>query len=360
MEDPASLTGRYLSGVATIPVPAQRRAGSGKTLRVLGARANNLQNVDVDFPLGRFVCVTGVSGSGKSTLVNDILLAALQRRLSASPASPGVHRSLSGVEEIDKVVAIDQSPIGRTPRSNPATYTGTSDFIRDLFAQLPESKVRGYARGRFSFNVKGGRCEHCQGDGLKKIEMHFLPDVYVKCDVCHGRRFNRETLEVLYKGRSIADVLDMTVEEAVEFFAAVPPLRRRLDTLRGVGLGYIHLGQSATTLSGGEAQRVKLATELSRVETGRTLYILDEPTTGLHFEDVRVLLEVLQALVERGNSVVVIEHNLDVIKNADWIVDLGPEGGDAGGRVVAAGTPEAVARVRGSHTGAALRTVLGG
>jgi excinuclease ABC subunit A len=358
MEHPGSLTGRYLSGIATIPVPARRRDGSGKTLSVLGARANNLQNVDVDFPLARFVCVTGVSGSGKSTLVNDILLAALQRRLSGSPVSPGVHRALAGADEIDKVVAIDQSPIGRTPRSNPATYTGTSDFVRDLFAQLPESKVRGYARGRFSFNVKGGRCEHCQGDGLRKIEMHFLPDVYVKCDVCHGRRFNRETLEVLFKGRSIADVLDMTVEEALDFFAAVPPLRRRLDTLRGVGLGYIHLGQAATTLSGGEAQRVKLATELSRVETGRTLYILDEPTTGLHFEDVRVLLEVLQALVERGNSVVVIEHNLDVIKSADWIVDLGPEGGDAGGQVVAAGTPEDVAAVRGSHTGAALRSVL--
>ncbi len=261
-------------------------------------------------------------------------------------------------KELDKVVSIDQSPIGRTPRSNPATYTGAFSFIRDLFAQLPESKVRGYAPGRFSFNVKGGRCEACQGDGLKKIEMHFLPDVFVKCDVCHGRRYNRETLEILYRGRSIADVLELTVEEGVEFLGAVPPLRRKLETLKNVGLGYIHLGQSATTLSGGEAQRVKLATELSRVETGRTLYILDEPTTGLHFEDVRVLLDVLQALVERGNSVIVIEHNLDVIKCADWVIDLGPEGGDAGGRVVAAGSPEAVARIAASHTGAALREVL--
>jgi excinuclease ABC subunit A len=327
-------------------------------LTVVGARANNLQDIDVAFPLGSFVCVTGVSGSGKSTLVNDILLAALQRKIHGSTVSPGPHKALKGGEHIDKVVAIDQSAIGRTPRSNPATYTGTSDFIRDLFAQLPESKVRGYGPGRFSFNVKGGRCEHCQGDGLVKIEMHFLPDVYVKCDVCHGRRFNRETLEVLYKGRSIADVLDLTVEEALEFFSAVPPLRRKLDTLRGVGLGYIHLGQAATTLSGGEAQRVKLATELSRVETGRTLYVLDEPTTGLHFEDVRVLLEVLQALVERGNSVVVIEHNLDVIRCADWLIDLGPEGGDRGGRLVAAGTPEEVARVKDSHTGEAIRSLL--
>ena len=357
-ENPASLTGRYLTGTRAIRVPDVRRPGNGATLKVLGARANNLQNLDVSFPLGCLTCVTGVSGSGKSTLVNDILLAALERGLGLESAMPGVHRELKGGQHVDKVVAIDQSPIGRTPRSNPATYTGTFSFIRDLFAQLPESKVRGYGPGRFSFNVKGGRCENCQGGGLCKIEMHFLPDVFVKCDVCHGRRYNRETLEVLYRGRSIADVLDMTVEEGLEFLGAVPALKRKLETLKGVGLGYIHLGQSAVTLSGGEAQRVKLATELSRVATGRTLYVLDEPTTGLHFEDVRVLLEVLQALVDRGNSVVVIEHNLDVIKNADWIVDLGPEGGDRGGRLVAQGTPEQVARVAGSYTGAALRETL--
>jgi excinuclease ABC subunit A len=357
-DHPDSLTGQYLSGERTIPCPAFRRTAGEHSLEVLGARAHNLKNVDVAFPLGCFTCVTGVSGSGKSTLVNDILLAALERRLGVIGAAPGIHRGLKGVEQVDKVVAIDQSPIGRTPRSNPATYTGAFGFIRDLFANLPESKVRGYGPGRFSFNVKGGRCEHCQGDGLKKIEMHFLPDVFVKCDVCHGRRYNRETLEVLYKGRSIADVLEMTVEEGLDFLGAVPPIRRKLETLKGVGLGYIHLGQSATTLSGGEAQRVKLATELSRVETGRTLYILDEPTTGLHFEDVRVLLEVLQALVGRGNTVVVIEHNLDVIKCADWIVDLGPEGGDAGGRIVATGTPEQVARASGSYTGQALRETL--
>ncbi len=355
---PGSLTGDYLSGRRAIVTPARRRAGDGRSLEVLGARAHNLRDVDVSFPLGRFVCVTGVSGSGKSTLVNDILLAALERKLAGGNAVPGPHRAIRGIEHLDKVVSIDQSPIGRTPRSNPATYTGAFDHIRDLFAQLPESKVRGYGPGRFSFNVKGGRCEHCQGDGLRKIEMHFLPDVFVRCDVCHGRRYGRETLEVLYKGRSIADVLEMTVEEGLDLLGAIPPLKRKLETLSGVGLGYIHLGQSATTLSGGEAQRVKLATELSRVATGRTLYILDEPTTGLHFEDVRVLLEVLQALVEKGNSVVVIEHHLDVIKSADWLVDLGPEGGDRGGTVVAAGTPEAVARVRGSHTGEALRRIL--
>ena len=356
--NPESLTARYLNGALTIPPPAERRPGNGKALEVLGASAHNLREVDVRFPLGAFVCVTGVSGSGKSTLVNDILLAALTRSLGGSGPVPGRHRALKGVEHIDKVVAIDQSPIGRTPRSNPATYTGTFGFIRDLFAKLPEAKVRGYGPGRFSFNVKGGRCEGCQGDGLKKIEMHFLPDVFVKCDLCHGRRYNRETLEVKFKGRSIADVLEMTVEEGLEFLSAIPPLRRKLETLKGVGLGYIHLGQSATTLSGGEAQRVKLATELSRVATGRTLYILDEPTTGLHFEDVRVLLEVLQALVERGNTVVVIEHQLDVIQCADWLIDLGPEGGERGGTVVAAGTPEAVARARGSYTGEALRQVM--
>jgi len=355
---PGSLTAQYLNGSRVIAVPASRREGNGAAIEVLGARANNLKNIDVAFPLGRFVCVTGVSGSGKSTLVNDILLAALTRGLGGVGAAPGEHRGLRGAEAIDKVVAIDQSPIGRTPRSNPATYTGVFGFIRDLFAGLPESRVRGYGPGRFSFNVKGGRCPVCEGDGLRKIEMHFLPDVFVRCELCHGRRYNRETLEVLYKGRSIADVLDMTVEEGLEFLGAVPPVRRKLETLRGVGLGYIHLGQSATTLSGGEAQRVKLAAELSRVATGRTLYILDEPTTGLHLEDVRVLLEVLEALVERGNTVVVIEHHLDVVKCADWLIDLGPEGGDHGGTVVAAGTPEAVSRVRGSYTGEALREVL--
>jgi excinuclease ABC subunit A len=358
LANPRSLTGQYLSGARRIAPPAARRAGNGHALEIVGAREHNLKDIDARIPLGCFTCVTGVSGSGKSTLVNDIMLAALERRFGSPNARPGKHRALRGIDWLDKVVAIDQSPIGRTPRSNPMTYTGAFTFIRDLFAQLPESKVRGYAPGRFSFNVKGGRCEECEGDGLKKIEMHFLPDVYVRCDLCHGRRYNRETLEILYKGRSIADVLEMTVEEAAEFLTAIPPLRRKLETLRSVGLGYIHLGQPATTLSGGEAQRVKLATELSRVETGRTLYVLDEPTTGLHFEDVRMLLEVLQALVDRGNSVVVIEHNLDVIQAADWILDLGPEGGEAGGRIVAEGTPEQVARVTGSHTGEALRDAI--
>jgi excinuclease ABC subunit A len=358
MADPNSLTGQYLTGKRMIAPPGGRRAGNGKKVVVKGAAEHNLKNVDASFPLGTFTVVTGVSGSGKSTLVNDILLAALERQLGGQGPLPGAHKTITGGDELDKVVAIDQSPIGRTPRSNPATYTGAFSLIRDLFAQLPEAKVRGYGPGRFSFNVKGGRCEACEGDGSRRIEMHFLPDVFVKCDVCHGRRYNRDTLEVLYRGRSIADVLEMTVEEGLEFLGAIPTLRRKLETLKGVGLGYIHLGQSATTLSGGEAQRVKLATELSRVATGRTLYVLDEPTTGLHFEDVRVLLEVLQALVERGNTVVVIEHNLDVIKCADWIVDLGPEGGDRGGNVVVAGTPETVARAKGSHTGAALRPLL--
>jgi excinuclease ABC subunit A len=353
-----SLTGDYLAGRRSITPPATRRPGNGTHIVVKGATQHNLKNVDVAFPLGTFTCVTGVSGSGKSTLVNDILLAALARHLGLEGETPGAHRSIAGTELIDKVVAIDQGPIGRTPRSNPATYTGAFTLIRDLFAQLPEAKVRGYGPGRFSFNVKGGRCETCDGDGFRRIEMHFLPDVFVRCDVCHGRRYNRDTLDVQYRGRSIADVLEMTVEEALEFLGAVPTLRRKLETLRDVGLGYIHVGQSATTLSGGEAQRVKLATELSRVATGRTLYVLDEPTTGLHFEDVRVLLGVLQALADRGNTVLVIEHNLDVVKCADWIVDLGPDGGDHGGTVVAAGTPEAVARARGSYTGAALRQVL--
>ena len=358
MAVPSSLTGQYLTGTRRISPPEQRRTGNGAALEVIGAREHNLKNVDVRIPLGTFSCVTGVSGSGKSTLVNDILLAALDRHFGGSGPAPGKHKAIKGLDLVDKVVAIDQSPIGRTPRSNPATYTGTFGFIRDLFAKLPEAKVRGYGPGRFSFNVKGGRCEACEGDGVRKIEMHFLPDVFVKCDLCHGRRYNRETLEVKYRGRSIADVLEMTVEEGLEFLGAIPPIRRKLETLAGVGLGYIHLGQAATTLSGGEAQRVKLATELSRVATGRTLYILDEPTTGLHFEDVRVLLDVLQALVERGNTVVVIEHHLDVIQSADWLIDLGPEGGDRGGTVVAAGTPEALARAKGSHTGEALRQVL--
>ncbi|MGH7742733.1 MAG: excinuclease ABC subunit UvrA, partial [Candidatus Eiseniibacteriota bacterium] len=355
---PESLTAQYLRNERRIETPALRRPGHGTTLEVLGARAHNLRDIDVTIPLGCLVCVTGVSGSGKSTLVRDILLAGVTRGLGGEGRAPGEHREIRGIEQLDKIIDIDQNPIGRTPRSNPATYTGAFDFIRQWFAQLPEAKVRGYRPGRFSFNVKGGRCEACQGDGLRKIEMHFLPDVFVRCDVCHGRRYNRETLEVQHRGKSIADVLEMTVEEALEFLSPIPVIRRKLETLRGVGLGYIHLGQSATTLSGGEAQRVKLATELSRVATGRTLYVLDEPTTGLHFEDVRVLLDVLYALVERGNTVIVIEHHVDVIKCADWVIDLGPEGGDQGGRVVAAGTPESVARVDGSHTGAALREVL--
>jgi excinuclease ABC subunit A len=353
-----SLTGAYLSGRREIPVPQQRRKGHGTFLEVLGARENNLKDLDVRFPLGTFTCVTGVSGSGKSTLVNDILYQALGRALIGTVERPGAHKAIQGLEHLDKVVDVDQSPIGRTPRSNPATYTGLFAFIRDLFAQLPESKVRGYGPGRFSFNVKGGRCEACEGDGLRKIEMHFLPDVFVHCEVCRGRRYNRETLEVHYRGRSIADVLEMTVEEALSFLNAIPTIRRKLETLRDVGLGYIHLGQSATTLSGGEAQRVKLATELSKVATGRTVYLLDEPTTGLHFEDVRMLLEVLQRLVDRGNTVIVIEHNLDVIKSADWLIDLGPEGGDGGGTVVASGTPETIAATKGSHTGKALVPVL--
>ncbi|HXF58764.1 MAG TPA: excinuclease ABC subunit UvrA, partial [Candidatus Saccharimonadales bacterium] len=355
---PGSLTGQYLSGEREVEIPATRRKGSGAFLGVTGARENNLKNVRVRFPLGTLVTVTGVSGSGKSTLVQDILYRALARHFYQAKQGPGAHDAIEGLKHIDKVVAIDQSPIGRTPRSNPATYTGVFGFIRDLFATLPEAKVRGYKPGRFSFNVKGGRCEACAGDGLCKIEMHFLPDVYVTCDVCRGKRYNRETLEVTFKGKSIADVLEMTVDEGLEFLGAIPPVKRKLETLSGVGLGYIHLGQAATTLSGGEAQRVKLAAELSRVETGRTLYLLDEPTTGLHFEDVRALLDVLNRLVEKGNTVLVIEHNLDVIQSADWIVDLGPEGGDAGGRVVAEGTPEQVARVPGSHTGEALRAVL--
>jgi excinuclease ABC subunit A len=359
MAEPGSLTGAYLRGDKSVAVPRERRAPRpGRELVIENAREHNLKNVTVRFPLACFVAVTGVSGSGKSTLVNDILWKSISRRFYRAKLVPGVHDRVSGLDLIDKVVDIDQSPIGRTPRSNPATYTGLFTVIRDLFAELPESKMRGYLPGRFSFNVKGGRCEACQGEGLVKIEMHFLPDVYVPCEVCKGKRYNRETLEVFYKGHSIADVLDLTVDEAYELFEAVPRLARHLGTLSDVGLGYIHLGQPATTLSGGEAQRVKLATELARQATGNTLYILDEPTTGLHFEDVRMLLDVLHRLVDRGNTVLVIEHNLDVIKTADWVIDLGPEGGERGGRVVAEGTPEEVARVDGSHTGDYLRGAL--
>jgi len=354
-----SLTARYLRGELRIAVPQRRRiAGDDRMLRVVGARHHNLKDLTVEVPLGLFVAVTGVSGSGKSTLVTDILYQSLARHFYRAKVVPGAHERIEGLDHIDKVIDIDQSPIGRTPRSNPATYTGLFTPIRELFTYLPESKLRGYGPGRFSFNVKGGRCEACQGDGLVKVEMHFLPDVYVPCEVCKGRRYNRETLEVRYKGKSIADVLDLTVADALDFFEHQPRIRTKLELLNDVGLGYIHLGQSATTLSGGEAQRVKLATELSKRDTGRTLYILDEPTTGLHFEDVRLLLEVLHRLVDKGNTVVVIEHNLDVVKTADWVIDLGPEGGELGGRVVAAGPPEKIAQSKGSHTGEFLRKVL--
>jgi len=358
MASAASMTGQYLTGMRQIPVPAKRRKGDGRALVVRSASGNNLKQVDATFPLGVFTCVTGVSGGGKSTLVIDTLYKALARRVMGARGAPAAHDGIDGVEFIDKVIDIDQSPIGRTPRSNPATYTGAFTPIRDWFAGLPEAKARGYKPGRFSFNVKGGRCEACQGDGVIKIEMHFLPDVYVECDVCKGKRYNRETLEVKYRGRSIADVLDLTVEEGVAEFSAVPSIREKLATLERVGLGYVKVGQQATTLSGGEAQRVKLAKELSRRATGRTVYILDEPTTGLHFEDVRKLLEVLQALVDQGNTVIVIEHNLEVIKTADWVIDLGPEGGDGGGRIVAEGPPEAVADAPESYTGAFLKPYL--
>jgi excinuclease ABC subunit A len=355
-----SLTGDYLSGRRAVPLPAERRKGSGKKLTVKGARANNLKDVSASIPLGTFTCITGVSGSGKSTFTIDTLFASAARVLNGARVQAGHHETIEGLQHLDKVIDIDQSPIGRTPRSNPATYTGAFTQIRDWFAGLPESQARGYTPGRFSFNVKGGRCEACSGDGLLKIEMHFLPDVYVTCDVCHGKRYNRETLEVTFKGKSIADVLDMTCEDAVEFFKAVPGIRDKMAMLVEVGLGYVKVGQQATTLSGGEAQRVKLAKELSRRATGNTLYILDEPTTGLHFEDVRKLLEVLHALVEQGNTVVVIEHNLEVIKTADWIIDLGPEGGDKGGEIVATGTPEAVVQVERSYTGRYLKPLLEG
>ena len=355
---PRSVTGQYLSGVKKIPVPATRRAGNGNFLRIRGARENNLKNVDVEIPLGTFVCVTGVSGSGKSSLVNEILNKTLLATLNHARTRPGLCDGIDGMAYLDKVIDIDQSPIGRTPRSNPATYTGLFNDIRDLFASTNEAKIRGYGPGRFSFNVKGGRCEACCGDGLVKIEMHFLADVYVPCEVCHGARYNRETLEVRYKGKNIAQVLDMTAEEAVDFFENLPKIRRKAQTLVEVGLGYVKLGQSSTTLSGGEAQRVKLATELARVSTGKTIYILDEPTTGLHAADVHKLIEVLQRLVEAGNTVLVIEHNLDVIKTADYLIDLGPEGGDGGGTLVAAGTPEEVAQVPESYTGQYLKSYL--
>ena len=358
MKNKKSITGAYLSGRIQIPVPETRREPMG-WIKVLGAAENNLKHVDVSFPLGIFTCVTGVSGSGKSSLVNEILYKHLARDLNrARIIQPGKHDGIEGIEQLDKVINIDQSPIGRTPRSNPATYTGVFDMIRDLFAATSDAKERGYKKGRFSFNVKGGRCEACSGDGIIKIEMHFLSDVYVPCEVCHGRRYNRETLEVKYKGKSIYDVLDMTVEEAVKFFENVPSIRRKLETLNDVGLSYIKLGQPSTTLSGGEAQRVKLATELSRRSTGRTIYILDEPTTGLHFADVHKLVEILHRLTEGGNTVVVIEHNLDVIKTADYIIDMGPDGGERGGTVIAQGTPEEVAKNPISYTGQYIKRIL--
>jgi excinuclease ABC subunit A len=355
---PESWTGKYLSGELAVPIPERRPPSRSRMLKIIGARGNNLKNVAAEIPLGLFTCVTGVSGGGKSTLLIDTLYKAVARRLNGANEAPAPFDRIEGLEHLDKVIDIDQSPIGRTPRSNPATYTGAFTPIREWFAGLPESKARGYEPGRFSFNVKGGRCEACQGDGVIKIEMHFLPDVYVTCDVCKGKRYNRETLEVVFKNKSIADVLDMTVEEALDFFKAVPRVREPLALLHRVGLDYIHVGQQATTLSGGEAQRVKLAKELSKRATGRTLYILDEPTTGLHFHDVAKLLEVLHELVESGNTVVVIEHNLEVIKTADWVIDLGPEGGDGGGEIVAAGTPEDIVREKRSYTGAFLKPVL--
>jgi excinuclease ABC subunit A len=360
LANPASLTGRYLSGALEIAVPPKRRAGNGWTLTVKGARHNNLRNLTVDFTLGTVTCVTGVSGSGKSSLVIDTLYRALAQRVYGSREKPGEHDEIVGWQLVDKVIDIDQAPIGRTPRSNPATYTGLFTPIRELFAQLPDARVRGYGPGRFSFNVKGGRCEACSGDGVIRIEMHFLPDVYVTCEVCHGTRYNRETLEARYKGKSIAEVLDLSVGQALEFLGNVPPVRQKLETLVSVGLDYIRLGQSATTLSGGEAQRIKLAKELSRRSTGRTLYILDEPTTGLHFHDINRLLDVLNRLTDAGNTVIIIEHNLDVIKTADRVIDLGPEGGSGGGAIVASGTPEEVASSPGSHTGAYLRPLLPG
>ncbi|MED3077060.1 excinuclease ABC subunit UvrA [Bacillus wiedmannii] len=358
MQDDNSLTGKYLSGKEFIPVPLERRKGDGRKVEIIGAKENNLKNAKMSFPLGTFVAITGVSGSGKSTMINEVLYKSLAQKLYKAKVKPGTHKEIKGLEHLDKVIDIDQSPIGRTPRSNPATYTGVFDDIRDVFAQTNEAKVRGYQKGRFSFNVKGGRCEACRGDGIIKIEMHFLPDVYVPCEVCHGKRYNRETLEVKYKDKNISEVLGMTIEDGIEFFANIPKIKRKLQTLVDVGLGYMKLGQPATTLSGGEAQRVKLASELHRRSTGRTLYILDEPTTGLHAHDIARLLEVLQRLVESGETVLVIEHNLDVIKTADYIVDLGPEGGDKGGQIVASGTPEQVVKEERSYTGKYLKDIL--
>ena len=358
MANPNSLTGQYLSGKKFIPLPIERRKPDGRFIDVKGAKENNLKNINVKFPLGMFVAVTGVSGSGKSTLVNEILQKTLAHELNRARTLPGAYRSITGLEHLEKVINIDQTPIGRTPRSNPATYTGVFDDVRDVFSQTNEAKVRGYQKGRFSFNVKGGRCEACRGDGIIKIEMHFLPDVYVPCEVCHGKRYNRETLEVKYKGKSISEILDMTVEDAVVFFENIPKIKRKLQTLYDVGLGYVTLGQPATTLSGGEAQRVKLASELHRRSNGKTFYILDEPTTGLHADDISRLLVVLKRLVENGDTVLVIEHNLDVIKTADYIIDLGPEGGDRGGTIVATGTPEEVAEAPGSYTGKYLKPIL--
>jgi excinuclease ABC subunit A len=357
-KDQNSLTGRYLSGKLKIPIPKKRRSGNGKNISVVKATGNNLKKITADFPLGKFVCVTGVSGGGKSTLTIETLFKTASMRLNGAKQTPAPCETIKGLEFLDKVIDIDQRPIGRTPRSNPATYTGAFTPIRDWFAGLPEAKTRGYKPGRFSFNVKGGRCEACQGDGVIKIEMHFLPDVYVTCETCHGARYNRETLEIKFKGKSIADILDMTVEDAQAFFKAVPSIREKMDALVRVGLGYIKVGQQATTLSGGEAQRVKLSKELSKRSTGRTLYILDEPTTGLHFDDVRKLLEVLHELVDQGNTVIVIEHNLDVIKTADYILDIGPEGGDGGGELIAYGSPEQVAKSKSSYTAKYLKLLL--
>jgi excinuclease ABC subunit A len=359
LANPASLTGQYLSGKKVIPLPSQRRQGLGGSLDIVGATGNNLKNIDVSFPLNMLVCVTGVSGSGKSTLVNQTLYPALARRLNNAKLQSLPFKQIKNLALLDKVISIDQSPIGRTPRSNPATYTKTFDHVRTLFTMLPESRIRGYNPGRFSFNVRGGRCETCEGDGVIRIEMHFLPDVYVQCETCRGKRYNRETLEITFKGKSIADVLDMTVDEALVFFDRIPSIKNKLSVLSRVGLGYIHLGQQATTLSGGEAQRIKLAAELARRGTGRTMYILDEPTTGLHFEDIKMLMNVIAELVDKGNTVIVIEHNLDVVKCADWIIDLGPEGGDNGGRVLATGTPEQIAKNPESATGKYLREWLG-
>jgi len=355
LKNPNSVTGAYLSGRKEIPIPTQRRKPNGKWLVLKGAREHNLKNVTLRIPLGTFVCVTGVSGSGKSTLVNEVLYKRLAMELNGARVRPGAHDSIEGLEYLEKVINIDQSPIGRTPRSNPATYTGVFDLIRELMAQTPEARMRGYKPGRFSFNVRGGRCEACKGDGIIKIEMHFLPDVYVPCEVCKGARYNRETLEVRYKGKNIADILDMTVDEAAEFFRPLPRIYRKIRTMQDVGLGYMKLGQPATTLSGGEAQRVKLATELSRRSQGKTIYILDEPTTGLHTADVHKLLDVLQRLVDNGDTVLVIEHNMDVIKQADWIIDLGPEGGDRGGQIIAEGPPELICEVPYSYTGQFLK-----